>query len=625
MSQPNPAFHPRPIPRLHSPQAAQPRRGTAQLSAALRLVVLLVLVVLPALLVPTCGWTAAGPAAGASPTVVDLLPDIIVRDGDLYDHDIVTNIVPGHTHLRLSNGTPNIGAGKLYLYGVLPAYPDGTQDVRQRVDRSDGTYYDRPAGRFVYHPAHNHIHVEGWCIYRLRQMLPDGSVGPVVVEGAKTSFCILDLNIYDSSLPDFDSFGEFHGCNSTVQGLSVGWVDVYSKGLEGQNLDITGVPDGRYWLESQADPDNHILESDETNNVTRIALVLGRPGPINPDAYEPNGSRSAVDGRPAGGPNSPNLGPCGPLRVVSGLSVDQSGDDDYFKLFANDVGGAGDVVRIEFEHALGDLDMRLLNSSGTQVGVSTGVTNQEQISLQGRPKGWYYVRVYGYNNATNPFYTLTVDPPQNAAPSVVVLDPPAGNVDVIHGVENYTATWSASDPEGDLTWVTLYVNTTAALDGGEFLLPTTLYTSCSQGFAVINSAEVLPGTYWVYCAVTDGGTVAGSWSAGTVTFHEASTAVAERAGLRPSVTRLLAAAPNPFNPSTTLALDLAQAVTVGWRIYDARGVRVRTLLCGPLPAGRHVLSWNGTDDAGRALASGVYYTLVEGPQPAVRQKLLLLK
>ena len=101
--------------------------------------------------------------------VDDWLPDVIVRQSDLFDNDIRTNIVPGRRHLRMSNGTPNIGLGKLHLFGVLPGNPDGTQNVMQRIYRSDGTSYDREAGLFVYHPQHGHIHIEDWCIYRLRQ------------------------------------------------------------------------------------------------------------------------------------------------------------------------------------------------------------------------------------------------------------------------------------------------------------------------------------------------------------------------------------------------------------------------------------------------------------------------
>ncbi len=75
-----------------------------------------------------------------------------------------------------------------------------------------------------------------------------------------------------------------------------------------------------------------------------------------------------------------------------------------------------------------------------------------------------------------------------------------------------------------------------------------------------------------------------------------------------STGRLLRSAqPNPFNPRTELTLDLPVAGAAGVRIYDARGALVRRLLDADLAAGEHRVSWDGRDDAGRALPSGVYF------------------
>ena len=71
--------------------------------------------------------------------------------------------------------------------------------------------------------------------------------------------------------------------------------------------------------------------------------------------------------------------------------------------------------------------------------------------------------------------------------------------------------------------------------------------------------------------------------------------------------RLLPNAPNPFNPSTRLMFELAVPATVELKVYDARGALVRSLGVGALPAGVHHAVWNGTDDAGRQVASGVYH------------------
>ncbi|HEU4544861.1 MAG TPA: lysyl oxidase family protein, partial [Microlunatus sp.] len=379
-------------------------------------------------------------------------------------------------------------------------------------------FEDRLAGKFLFHTGHSHIHFEDWATYRIRQILPGDGVGSIVAEGSKTSFCIIDLGVYDRNLPDYNPNGEFHSCSSTVQGLSVGWIDVYSKGLPGQSIDITGVPPGQYWLESEVDPLNLVLESNETNNATRIKVTIGASVV---DGYEPNNTRESVDARPEGGPKSPNLGPVNPQRVVPSLSIDSATDVDWFKFYVNHTGGVDDLVQIQFTHTSGDLDLELLNGSGASVATSQGTGNTELISLSGRPEGWYYARVYGKNGATNAAYQLTVNPPQNSAPAVAVTAPAAGDVTRGHGLETFTVQWTASDPEADLTWVTVYVNTTPAMNGQQIRLPTSLYTPGAQGFYVINSADFNPGTYWVYTEITDGGTTTGAWSAGTVSFKVA--------------------------------------------------------------------------------------------------------
>jgi len=87
--------------------------------------------------------------------------------------------------------------------------------------------------------------------------------------------------------------------------------------------------------------------------------------------------------------------------------------------------------------------------------------------------------------------------------------------------------------------------------------------------------------------------------------------------------------PNPFNPRTTLVLDLpagAGAVPVVLEVYDARGRRVATVFRGQLAAGHaHGFTWDGRDDAGRALASGTYLARVRAGERTGAHKMLLLR
>jgi len=93
----------------------------------------------------------------------------------------------------------------------------------------------------------------------------------------------------------------------------------------------------------------------------------------------------------------------------------------------------------------------------------------------------------------------------------------------------------------------------------------------------------------------------------------------------PSHTQLVGATPNPFNPLTVLKFELSVAGDVELDIYDLRGSLVRRLWRGELPAGRHERTWNGLDNGGRQVASGVY--LVQMRSNGVREikKMSLLK
>ncbi len=93
----------------------------------------------------------------------------------------------------------------------------------------------------------------------------------------------------------------------------------------------------------------------------------------------------------------------------------------------------------------------------------------------------------------------------------------------------------------------------------------------------------------------------------------------------PAATGLTGIFPNPFNPVTTIRFGLAEPGQVDLRIYDLSGRRVRTLVDGRLEAGAHELEWQGRDDAGHALASGVYFLRFKAGETNDTDKLILLK
>ena len=178
---------------------------------------------------------------------------------------IDTREIPNHVLLRLSTATPNIGRGPIELQGGA-ILPGGEQEVNQRVHLEGGGITERLAGTFIHHPEHGHIHFEGFAEYSLRTVLPGDGVGDVVASGGKTSFCLLDVVPYNTSLPGAPQSAQYDGCDD-FQGISVGWSDVYDRALPDQWIDITGLAPQRYWLEVTVDPDDHLLSS--TKRTTR--------------------------------------------------------------------------------------------------------------------------------------------------------------------------------------------------------------------------------------------------------------------------------------------------------------------------------------------------------------------
>jgi hypothetical protein len=83
--------------------------------------------------------------------------------------------------------------------------------------------------------------------------------------------------------------------------------------------------------------------------------------------------------------------------------------------------------------------------------------------------------------------------------------------------------------------------------------------------------------------------------------------------------------PNPFNPSTTIVVQLPQTGRVDVGIYDVAGRLVRTLENGKRGAGPLVLNWDGTNNAGVRVSSGVYFTRVRAGVHIITRKLVLLK
>jgi hypothetical protein len=91
------------------------------------------------------------------------------------------------------------------------------------------------------------------------------------------------------------------------------------------------------------------------------------------------------------------------------------------------------------------------------------------------------------------------------------------------------------------------------------------------------------------------------------------------------VNRLSVATPNPFNPVTTIRYSIKKGGNASIKVYDFTGRHIRTLVKGFVPAGNHEVVWNGRNEKGNPVTSGVYFYRLRTDGFAETRKMVLLK
>jgi subtilisin family serine protease len=90
-------------------------------------------------------------------------------------------------------------------------------------------------------------------------------------------------------------------------------------------------------------------------------------------------------------------------------------------------------------------------------------------------------------------------------------------------------------------------------------------------------------------------------------------------------TRIDAVRPNPFNPLTHITYSLSEKGPASLRVFDVNGREVRTLLQGVQAPGRFTLAWDGTNDGGLPLGSGIYFVRLDASGATFQTQVTLLK
>ncbi|MEA2444412.1 MAG: hypothetical protein QOJ12_1704, partial [Thermoleophilales bacterium] len=222
------------------------------------------------------------PAAGAAEP---LLPDL--RQETPYALGIATD--GQRYHLGFASVVYNYGDGPLRVEGSRSSTEEPTMAATQVIESSDGSL-SRVEGvgqmRYVDSITHRHWHYERFDRYSLRRA--DGSLAR---PDPKTGFCLGDRLFAPpvTALPAMPPTGVYTGgCGydspdllHVEEGISVGYGDDYQPQVEGQFVDITGLPAGRYTLVHTVNADGALREKSRADNAASVLLDVrwrgGRP------------------------------------------------------------------------------------------------------------------------------------------------------------------------------------------------------------------------------------------------------------------------------------------------------------------------------------------------------------
>ena len=349
-------------------------------------------------------WQSQAPTPGSTPFVPPVqhqLPDLAFWSDPLLgiNHLERVEVHPstGRKLMRFSTGFANVGSGPLVIVGKSDA--DANGPVVQVVSNVDGSTTEFDAGRFSFHPDHEHVHFADYAFYRLREVTDDDGVGQIIAGGDKVSFCLMDSHPFDRSLENSPPLPQYTVCESRTQGISVGWADLYSANVPDQWIDIEDVPPGEYWFETVIDPFNALLETDESNNVfrTKVAIHVSEYAPDHLDELGISDYRILED-----------------EQTIERLSIHKPGDIDAFRWTASRDGQLS--VKLAFDHDLGDVDLYVWHTDQqAKVVVRMSVTdrNQEQLTLDVVRGKTYFIVAKDLSGSTNPNYSLALSGPES--------------------------------------------------------------------------------------------------------------------------------------------------------------------------------------------------------------------
>ena len=205
-----------------------------------------------------------------------LLPNLVQEPPSRIDATAVTTAQGVRWHLGFRSAVHNAGAGPLIVAARRSTRARGEMAALQIVQRAAGRpVRRRPFGavRFVRSVDHRHWHLIGFETYELR-----GIDAPSIRRDSKSGFCLGDrYSVQPALAPAY--VGQCGLDRPDLlrirQGISVGFGDEYHPHLEGQHVDVTGLPAGRYDVVHRVNVARSLLEESYADNAACTGIELG--------------------------------------------------------------------------------------------------------------------------------------------------------------------------------------------------------------------------------------------------------------------------------------------------------------------------------------------------------------
>jgi hypothetical protein len=192
----------------------------------------------------------------------------------------------------------------------------------------------------------------------------------------------------------------------------------------------------------------------------------------------------------------------------------------------------------------------------------------------------------------------------------------------ISSIHNAVLTW-VTETETNVNGFYIYRNMENNLESALMvsnLIPAT-NTSTQQVYQFTDKELGQHGTYYYWLQVSDMDGSESFYGPVNVVYDYDDNFIPEI----PQKTELSKLYPNPFNPSTTISFALAEDQLVDVNIYNNRGQRVRSFALGQKSAGNHTLIWDGRDDNGKAVTTGIYFIRMSAGGESFHKKAVLMK